>query len=333
MNDLISVIVPIYKVQNYICKCIESIINQTYSNIEIILVNDGSPDDCGEICDNYCKKDNRVKVIHKENGGLSDARNAGLDCAEGKYVLFIDGDDYIKPEMIEIMYTTIIRDISDMVICNYELADEDGKIISKKRNKIYESDNKDIIIDEEIFWNNCHDYDYLYYVIACNKLYNINIFKNIRYKKGAVHEDEIILHKVVGKCNKISCIPEKLYIYIQHQNSIMNSKASEKYMYCIDGIICRIKYLHKKGYDNYLDRHFNICVAILEKYSTYNSANDKVFKDYLMKTKKLSKEILKYENIRTIIKLKMLLFYTSGIKMYIFLMKCYSIMLRLKRGK
>lgn len=332
MNDLISVIVPIYKVENYICKCIESIINQTYSNIEIILVDDGSPDNCPAICDSYCKKDKRIKVIHKENGGLSDARNAGLDFAKGKYILFIDSDDYIKPEMIELMYKTIISDNSDMVICNYELADEDGKIILRKRDKIFDSDKKNILINEETFWNNCHDYDYLYYVISCNKLYKNKIFENIRYKKGAVHEDEIILHKIVGKCNKISCIADKLYIYINHKNSIMNSKFSEKNLYCIDGIISRINYLYKKGFDNYLDRHFNICVAILEKYSSDNSDNDKVYKDYLMKTKRLAKEILKYQNIKTIIKLKMLLFYTGGIKMYNFLIKWYLIMLRWKRG-
>lgn len=332
MNDLITVIVPIYKVENYISKCIESIINQTYSDIEIILVDDGSPDNCPKICDDYCRRDKRIKVIHKENGGLSDARNIGLECAKGKYILFIDGDDYIKSEMLEIMHKVIISDASDMVICNYELVDEYEKVAAQERDKIYEHDNEKIVIDEKTFWDNCYDYDYLYYVVAWNKLYDRKVFDNIRYKKGAVHEDEIILHKIVDKCNKISCIPEKLYIYVQHENSIMNSKVSEKNMYCIDGIIYRIKYLHKKGFDNHLDRHFNICVSILEKYGMHNGVNDKTYKEYLMKTKRLSKEIFKYKNIRRIIKLKIILFYIGGIKMYRFCMNCYSKMLGQKRG-
>lgn len=106
-EDLISIVIPVYKVELYLEKCIESIINQTYKNLEIIIVDDGSPDNCPKICDEYAQKDNRIKVIHKENGGLSDARNAGIDVAAGKYIAFVDSDDYVSNDYIEYMYNLI----------------------------------------------------------------------------------------------------------------------------------------------------------------------------------------------------------------------------------
>ena len=107
MRDLITVVVPVYKVEKYIDRCVTSIINQSYKNLEIILVDDGSPDNCGKICDDYARKDERIKVIHKENGGLSDARNAGINIAKGKYITFIDSDDYIKYDYVEFLYNNI----------------------------------------------------------------------------------------------------------------------------------------------------------------------------------------------------------------------------------
>ena len=106
-EDLISIVIPVYKVEKYLEKCVESVINQTYKNLEILLVNDGSPDNCPKICDEYAQKDNRIKVIHKENGGLSDARNAGIDVATGKYITFIDSDDYISNDYVEYMYNLL----------------------------------------------------------------------------------------------------------------------------------------------------------------------------------------------------------------------------------
>ena len=118
--DLISVIVPIYKVKKYLNRCIDSVINQTYNNLEIILVDDGSPDSCPQICDEYAKKDKRIKVIHKQNGGLSDARNAGLDIASGDFVSFIDGDDYIHPQTYEIVMDVINKCPAEMICFHYQ---------------------------------------------------------------------------------------------------------------------------------------------------------------------------------------------------------------------
>ena len=152
-NSLISVIIPVYKVEKYLSKCVESIINQTYKNLEIILVNDGSPDNCGEICDEYAKKDSRIKVIHKENGGLSDARNAGIEIASGQYIAFVDSDDYIASNMYERMYETKkdIKNIrsNDISYCNIK------KLVWKIC--FFKSRNPDIRIRIKHFCNTAAD--------------------------------------------------------------------------------------------------------------------------------------------------------------------------------
>ena len=124
MYDLISVIIPIYRVELYLKECIDSVLNQTYKNMEIILVDDGSDDNCPNICDAYKKKDSRIQVIHKKNGGLSDARNAGIEIAKGEYICFIDSDDVIHPSFLQILYEDLIETGSDMSICHYEKVDK-----------------------------------------------------------------------------------------------------------------------------------------------------------------------------------------------------------------
>ena len=174
-SDLISIVVPIYKVEKYINKCIESILNQTYKNLEIILVDDGSPDNCGKIADEYAKKDNRIKVIHKKNGGLSDARNAGIDIVKGKYIAFVDSDDYIEKEYIEIMYNAIRTNKVKIVQCGINKVNDDGKVLDSYGYLDNELINSKRIIEEK----------YTKYpisnVVAWNKLYSTDLFKDIRY--------------------------------------------------------------------------------------------------------------------------------------------------------
>ena len=136
-EPLISVIVPIYNVEQYLENCINSILNQTYRNLEVILVDDGSPDNCGKICDRYSDKDPRIKVIHKLNGGLSDARNKGIDTAEGEYLTFVDSDDTILPEMIDKLYQRIVIDQSDLAFCGYQQVNQKGDVLSE----VYLEDN------------------------------------------------------------------------------------------------------------------------------------------------------------------------------------------------
>lgn len=224
-TELISVIIPVYKVEKYINRCVESVLVQNYHNIEVILVDDGSPDNCGIICDKYAEKDSRIKVIHKKNGGLSDARNAGLDIATGHYICFIDSDDYIEKDMLKDMYDNIVRTGADITICNYCAVDNEG-------HKQWESENiSDGEWTEKEFWKNFYDAFegmYYYYVVAWNKLYSRKIFEKTRYCVGKKYEDNWILYDVISQCDKISVLNKAYYYYIQRQDSIMAMSYSKK---------------------------------------------------------------------------------------------------------
>ena len=220
-NDqpLISIIVPIYNVEKYIKKCIESILAQTYTNLELILVDDGSPDRCPVICDEFAERDNRIVVIHKKNGGLSDARNAGLDIAQGKFIGFVDGDDYIAPQMYEILFDALFKNDADMSICNYVKVNEQYELIAEK-NRILPI--KDACVSPDEFM---HEYTGKYgwfYVVAWNKLYRKTLFDNLRYPKGKQHEDEFLIHRIVYKCHKIVCVNQPFYYYVEREGSIMS---------------------------------------------------------------------------------------------------------------
>lgn len=222
MKDIISVIVPIYKVENYLKKCIESIINQTYKNIEIILIDDGSPDLCGDMCNQFEKSDSRIKVIHKVNGGLSSARNVGIENAIGKYIVFVDSDDYIEKNMIERLYIALKEEKADMAVCGYTFINEEGDVEPRI------SSIKDEILSRELYYSKlCTDNNY-YYVTAWNKLYKRELWQELRFPEGKIHEDEFVIHHIVKKCEKIVTISECLYWYVQRKNSIMSEKISIK---------------------------------------------------------------------------------------------------------
>lgn len=219
----ISVIVPVYKVEKYLKQCIDSIINQTFKNIEIILVDDGSPDSCGVICDKYSKIDSRIKVIHKKNGGLSSARNAGINASKGKYIAFVDSDDYTENTMYEKLYKLIEKYQADIVQCKYSEVSEEGKLINSSIN------TKDIkVIDKNEALNNIYSVRYIETVVAWNKLYKRSLFSDIKYPEGKIHEDEFIIHKLLYKCNKVVLYDEHMYYYRKIGTSIMNRRFNEK---------------------------------------------------------------------------------------------------------
>ncbi len=207
-NGLISVIVPVYKVENYIHECVDSIIAQTYTNLEIILVDDGSPDNCSKICDEYAEKDSRVKVIHQENGGLSAARNAGLDIATGDYIGYVDSDDYIELNMYEELYEAIKEYNSDLSICGVK------KFELENRLEVY--GNKSLTKNEflkELLSENVKSY-------VCNKLYKKSLFDNIRFPEGELFEDLKIMHLIAEKTTVVGFIDKTFYNYRIRQNSI-----------------------------------------------------------------------------------------------------------------
>ncbi len=207
---LISVIVPIYNLEQYVESCITSIIGQTYQQLEILLIDDGSKDRSGFICDEYAKKDARIRVFHKENGGLSDARNYGLDHMKGDAVAFIDGDDMIHPQMMEIMAQIMQREKAQIVACSYERVTEQPKPSMIDASSI----ETELYSGKIALPLNKGD------VIACNKLYQKAVFDGIRYPIGKYHEDEFVIHQILYHCEKMAVISTSLYYYFIRNNSI-----------------------------------------------------------------------------------------------------------------
>lgn len=232
MNDLISVIVPIYNVEPYLHKCVDSILNQTYKNIEIILVDDGSTDSCGEICDSIANKDKRIIVIHKENGGLSDARNAGIEILKGKYVTFIDSDDWVEPTYVEQLYKLIAENDADLAVCDFYCIDSE--------NHIYNSPSTD---GEVFVWNREEAVSMLLSgnkmsTSAWAKLYKSKYFveKEIRYPKGKLYEDIPVTYKILLEADKIVFGNYALYNYFIRQQSISNTGFTPRRMHAIENL-------------------------------------------------------------------------------------------------
>lgn len=241
-QDLISVVVPIYKVEKYLPKCVDSICGQTYQNLEIILVDDGSPDQCGKLCDEYAKQDGRIKVIHKKNGGLSDARNAGIEVATGKYIGFVDSDDYIHPQMYEFLHDSLQKNMACIAVCAFQCIMESEHVESKIMNSI----QSEVISSETERINHFLGEEF---TVAWNKLYPREYFSNIRYPKGKIHEDEFTTYKLLEMAKRICFIQEPLYYYVQRDNSIMGEDFSEKRLHRLDAYQERLeKYWTEKRY-------------------------------------------------------------------------------------
>lgn len=223
MESLISVIVPIYNVEKYLDKCVDSIIDQTYRNLEIILVDDGSPDNCGQICDEYAEKDNRIKVIHKENGGLSDARNAGLKISTGKYLVFVDSDDCMTTDGIEYLYKLAKKNNAQLVIGGTEkFIDETNEIIYTSSNQKLNEEvlNKEDAI-KDFFLNGCASWA---------RIYKREIHENIFFPIGEINEDEAIVLRLIERCTKIIKSNKIVYNYRYRPESITSSSFSLKKM-------------------------------------------------------------------------------------------------------
>lgn len=229
-EPLITVIIPVYNVEKYIDKCIRSIICQDYSNLEIILVDDGATDSSGQICDNYSKEDDRIQVIHKINGGLSDARNAALDIMTGEYVVFIDSDDYIEKNYISYLYYLIRKYKAQISICNFKYVTEAGTLINKEYNSGVEKEfsQKDALVEllsgKEINTS------------ASMKLYKADLFLDIRYPKGKLYEDISTTYKTFLKSDKMVYGDMSLYIYLCRDGSITKQTFSIKRMDAIENL-------------------------------------------------------------------------------------------------
>lgn len=236
MNPLISVIVPIYNVEKYLARCVDSIVNQTYKNLEIILVDDGSPDRCPQMCDDYAEKDSRIKVVHKKNGGLSDARNAGMAVATGEYISFIDSDDYVSDDFFECLLDVMNKENSDIAECSVVKLYEDNRFDEFSDDlsvKTYDTqDAMSALIAENPF----HQH-------VWNKLYKTELIKDIPYAVGKLNEDEFWTYQVFGRANKVSKLNKTMYYYFQRNSSIMGVGYNIRRLDALEGKANRQKYI------------------------------------------------------------------------------------------
>ena len=281
-NPLVSIIVPIYKVEPYLRRCLDSIVNQTYTNLEIILVDDGSPDGCPQICDEYAAKDKRIVVIHKENGGLSDARNAGLDICKGEYISFVDSDDWVANVYIEILSKSITESKADIAICNFIKTSQnyDLNIFN------YQESQATILQPNQAIaklWQSGED---AIFVTAWGKLFKTELYKAIRFPKGKIHEDEYTSYKVLHAAKTISFIDIPLYNYFQRQDSIMGKAHPNSIKLLRSQVEKYIFFKKKKEFDILNLLLGNLCWNLL--YALYQLKSGNRIPDYhIQKTKEL----------------------------------------------
>ena len=292
MQPLISVIVPIYNVEDYLNRCVDSIINQTYKNLEIILVDDGSPDNCPKMCDDYAKKDSRIKVVHKENGGLSDARNVGMEVATGDYVSFIDSDDYVSLDFYETLLQTMIDNDSDIVECGVVKFYENEKFDEYSDDlKVTNYDTVDAL-DGLIIENPFKQH-------VWNKLYNSSVALDIPYAVGKLNEDEFWTYQVFGKAKKVTRINKTMYYYFQRNGSIMGNGYNIRRLDALEGKMNRQAYI-EKNFPTLATKAkvdlYGSCMFAYQSVLKFMSGNDKkkagkIIKDYKNRCKLTTDEI------------------------------------------
>ena len=236
----ISVVIPVYKVEDYLCRCVDSVCQQTYDNLEIWLVDDGSPDRCGAICDEYAFNDSRIQVIHKENGGLSDARNCALDQVTGDYICFVDSDDWIPQDSLETMFLALERNHADMAVGNITDVYDDGTM-----QKSYWPYTEETVLEGDQIYRSINK------PCAPNRLYRACVFKEIRFPVGRLFEDVFTYHHVLEKVSRIVFTGKENYYYYIRKDSIMHTEYSARNMDIIDAIADRVDYLEKVGQHKY----------------------------------------------------------------------------------
>ena len=305
--DLISVIVPVYRVEKYLGECIDSILSQTYENFELILVDDGSPDNSGKICDEYAEKDKRIRVIHKENGGVSSARNLGLDNANGEYVTFIDSDDFVDKKYLEVLYSTLINFDTDVSVCRA------SKAINGEYTIYPESFPTKSVIEQgtaEFF-----DFFARYFSLKCHMfgsawrcLFKKSTIGETRFDKNIrISEDLLFVANVIFNSNRIGFINESLYFYrmdnasatSSYKKSFFESQAQLSHELCV--LFAKID---KKGFDKILKRYNALlCYYLLSNELKFRKSNP----DYKENLKKIRKSEL-YKSFKLFSGIKILKF-------------------------
>lgn len=246
-DALISIVIPVYNVESYIEKCVNSIINQTYKNIEILLIDDGSTDLSGQICELYAKKDTRIRVFHKKNGGLSSARNFGIEKAKGKYISFIDSDDFVTIDYVEILYKLLVDTNSDISVAINVNLYPNGYI-----KHIYNNSGKKIIYGSGLSMLEHMLYQKLFDTSSSFKLYKTKLFDDIRFPIGKLYEDIACIYKLFLKAKRVSYINKEIYFYLQRPSSIIGKSFDPRDMDLIDSVDLMMEEIKK------IDRNKNL---------------------------------------------------------------------------
>lgn len=315
----ISIVVAVYNVEKYIDKCIKSIINQSFNNFELIIVDDGSTDKSGKICDIYAEKDSRIRVIHEKNQGLSMARNNGLYTAKGKYISFIDGDDFIHKDMYKVLYENIINEAADIALCNFEpVIEDDEDIVKARKSKVFIYNNKAAV--KEIVEKNRATM-----IVAWGKLYKRSLFEDLAYPKGMYHEDEFVTYKLLYKASKVVETTEKLYYYLQRKESITGSKYSLKRLDKLKALKEAITFFQSKMDKELIDlaiyRYMlNLQIAYYRIYTEIDKNNEilkaikKEYDQYYVKYRENIRRISLHKKLSLYLYYKWTRFYCRGIQ-------------------
>lgn len=290
----ISVIVPVYNVEEYLVECIDSILGQTFEEFELILVDDGATDGSGTICDMYAAKDQRIKVLHKKNGGLSSARNAGIESALGEYIAFIDSDDVVHPDYLKDMVFIAEKEGADLVACSFIRGEQCVWHDAEKAK----DENLDIRLGLEIL-NRMNDNDVVV-TVAWNKLYHRKFFKDyaLRYPEGKIHEDMFLTPQILYHADKMVITNHKLYFYRQRPNSIMSAAFSLNQLQVLEAIEFRISFFKQiessllviHEYESYVRK-------LIEMYGKMRMESSDQFAIYMKELKYKAREIFKSKEV------------------------------------
>lgn len=279
---LVSVIVPVYNVEKYLDKCVKSILDQSYPYFELLLVDDGSGDSSGALCDAYEGTDPRIRVFHKENGGLSDARNYGIERAEGSYLTFIDSDDFIGKDYLKILVEMVLEYQVSLASLSRQLVF--GEYADRTHTK---EDRRDCVAPKEALRRMCIASGIL--VSAWGKLYRKDLFETARFPKGMLYEDLWTIPYIVAGCDRIACSTSEQYFYVQRKNSIIHSRVTQRHLQWFDGIEKLIRFVDEE----YPDIH-DAVIAMYVKYSFFYIVQQMVYDpDYAVQARKVRKRCRK----------------------------------------